>query len=384
VKKLTITSVAVAVLLSACGGSGGGSSNNNTSVKSVKVVGASLSDSGTFGYKFTVQPGSTYKVYSELIAASYGMTKFCPAYASSDGTTFVAGASGCTNYAVAGAKVNNYVSGATPTEDNPASIIKQLSDVGTAGFTANDLLIVGEASSNDAAALALAYGTPGFAALLGSLLNSATLTTYATDPATLGTLYMRALADKLVVAVETNALAKGAPRVAIVNTLDITKTPRFTKALADLSAALGSAAAAQFQALVQAWVRAYNTELTTRVTASSYASKMVVVDMYAGFNSEMGPEGLSTYGLINTTDPVCYEVVAALPGGTTLTPGTTSLSDPTVLAACTGTAAAALNLNSTTNGWEKYLFADSFHPTPYGHQLLSMVYFQAFTAKNWN
>lgn len=372
--KLTITSVVVAILVSACGGT---STDTDTSVKSVKVVGASLSDSGTFGYKFTVQPGTTYKVYSELVAANFGMTTFCPVYAF-NGTTYVPGASGCTNYAVAGAKVNNYVSGTTPTEDNPDSIIKQLTDLRVAGFTPNDLLIVGEASSNDAAALATAYGTPGFAALLGTLLDSTTLTTYAIDPATLGTLYMRALADKLVLAVETNALTKGAPRVAIVNTLDITLTPRFTKSLADLTTAFGSDAAAQFQALVQAWVTAYNTELRTKVAASSYASKMVVVDMYANFNSQMSAPG--SYGLTDTSATVCDEIVNA---SGTKAPGSTALTDPTVVAACTGTAAADLNLNSTTNGWQRYLFADSFHPTPYGHELLSVVFLRAFATKGW-
>lgn len=377
-KKLTITSVAVAVLLSACGGGGGSSSNNNTnagaSVKSVKVVGASLSDSGTFGYKFTVQPGSTYKVYSELIAANYGMTTFCPVYAF-NGTTFVAGAPGCTNYAVAGAKVNNFVAGTGVVEVAPTSIVKQLTDAGNAGFTANDLLIVGEASSNDAAALATAFltdqqsggATTQFPTLLSTLITPAS-----TDPVALGVAYMQALADKLVAAVETNALAKGAPRVAIVNTLDITLTPRVQSVLASLGSS-----ASTVQTIVRAWISAYNARLASDVAASPNASKMVVVDMYAGFNTEMSSPG--TYGLVNTTATVCDEIVT---GGTA--PGTTGLDTPSVVAACTGTAAAALNLNSTTNGWQRYLFADSFHPTPYGHQLLSMVYYQAFTAKNWN
>ena len=44
---------AAAALLSACGG--GGSDDADTKITTVKVMGDSLADSGTFGYKFTVQ-----------------------------------------------------------------------------------------------------------------------------------------------------------------------------------------------------------------------------------------------------------------------------------------------------------------------------------------
>jgi outer membrane lipase/esterase len=282
---------------------------------------------------------------------------------------------------VAGAKVNNYnATAGAVVESMPTSIIKQLADLGNAGFTPNDLLIVGEASSNDAAALASAFLTDQlaggassqFATLLATLITPASA-----DPAVLGTQYMQALAGKLISAVETHALAKGAPRVAVVNTLDITRTPRFQAVLAQVSAASGEAAAVQIQALVQAWVRAYNTELAARVAASANAGKIVVVDLFARFEAELTPP--LPYGLTNTTATICDLIVT---GGTA--PGTTGLDTPAVVQQCTDTAAAALNLNGSATGWQKYLFADSFHPTPYGHELLALVFFQSMTARGWN
>jgi phospholipase/lecithinase/hemolysin len=369
------------MLLAACGGGGDSQSSTNNKISSVKVAGASLSDSGTFGYKFTVQSttGTAYQVYSERVAAGYGMSSLCSAYTYT-GSAF-SPVAGCTNYAVAGAKVNNYnTTAGAVLETIPVSIIKQLADIGNAGYTANDLLIVGEASSNDAAALATAFlddqfsggATTEFVTLLSTLITPASA-----DPAVLGTLYMRALADKLMSAVETNALAKGAPRVAVVNTLDITKTPRFQAVLALVSTASGAAAAAQIQALVQAWVQAYNTELATRAAASANASKIVVIDLFARFEAELTPP--LPYGLTNVTATICDLIVT---GGTA--PGTTGLDTPAVVHQCTDTAAAALNLNGTGTGWQKYLFADSFHPTPYGHELLALVFFQSLTAVGWN
>jgi hypothetical protein len=96
-----------------------------TPVTSVKVVGASLADSGTFGFKFTVQPKETYK--------------------------------------------------------------------GNLLFSGAD-----------------------FSAMLATLLTPTQISDNAGDPETLGTLYMQALADKLLAAVNTNALDKGAKRVANV------------------------------------------------------------------------------------------------------------------------------------------------------------------------
>ncbi|MBU1237238.1 MAG: phospholipase [Gammaproteobacteria bacterium] len=386
--KCRITTVVATLLLAACGGGG---DDTSTSVNSVKVVGASLADSGTYGYKFTLQPAgtTTYPVYSERVAADYGMTDFCPAY-TSDGSTYAAN-SGCTNYAVAGAKVNNYsFTYAQVLENYPGSAIKQLEDVGAAGFTSRDLLIVGEASSNDAAALATAFlddqlssgATTEFPTLLATLLSDAELAANASSAVALGSLYMQKLADMLMDAVVTNALNKGAKRIAIVNTLDITMTPRFQAVLDQVSAAngggtTGDTAAAQVQALVEAWIDAYNRRLEADV--AYYSGNVVLVDLYTNFNLLLARP--ANYGLTNTTDTVCDEIVT---GGTA--PGVTSL--PVAAAACTDSAATALTpppdgSDGTADWWKTYLFSDNFHPTPYGHQLLEDIVTERLTAVGW-
>jgi len=122
----------------------------------VKVFGDSLSDSGTFGLKFTVQgtaatgAGST-DIWVDLVAKQLQTARLCP-YFTSEGQTFKSRGE-CTNYAIGGGRVN-YASNPA----DPRSIPLQLKTAaGIHGsYTADDvLLIVG--GGNDAADLAGAY-----------------------------------------------------------------------------------------------------------------------------------------------------------------------------------------------------------------------------------
>ncbi|MEY4766315.1 MAG: hypothetical protein RI907_2988, partial [Pseudomonadota bacterium] len=129
-KRFHIAAIAMACGLSACGGGGGNSEATKVSVSSVKVVGASLADSGTFGYKFTVRSasGAAPSVYSERIAGAFGKT-LCNFFASGDGGTTWSTNAGCTNYAVAGSAINfgkiaSYVFTTYPTA--PTSQLRQL------------------------------------------------------------------------------------------------------------------------------------------------------------------------------------------------------------------------------------------------------------------
>jgi outer membrane lipase/esterase len=385
-----LAAVSAAALLTACGG-GGNSGETKATITSVKVVGASLADSGTFGYKFTVQStsGTAYKVYPERIAATYGLSNLCSAYTSPDGGSTWATHSSCTNYAVAGAKVN-YTSGSTSVDTVPVSAIKQLTDMGNAGFSSGDLLIVGEAGANDAAALVTAYlstalySTTDFTTLLSSLVSPSVISANASSPATLGVLYMQALADKLVAAIKTNALDKGAPRIAVLNTLDVTETPRFQAVLAQVSTAQGATAAQSLHNLVVAWIEAYNARLASDL--APYSSKVAVVDFYTNFNAEMNDP--AQYGLTNVRATVCDQIYSAANSVTpsVATAGTTALSTPAVVGACTDSAASALTPTQNATGttwWQTYLYADNFHPTPYGHQLLAQLVAKRLTEAGW-
>jgi phospholipase/lecithinase/hemolysin len=283
---------------------------------------------------------------------------------------------------VAGAAVNNYDMTARAVLDTiPTSAIKQLVDLGNAGFASTDLLIVGEASANDTASLTSAYvqqtfyaafSTADFTTLLATLVSAADMTAYASDPTTLGTLYMQALADKLVAAVKTNALDKGAPRIAILNTLDVTMTPKFQAMLTSIAQATNAATAMSVQAMVNGWIQAYNARLASDIAA--YSSKIVIVDFYTNFTAEFTAP--AQHGLTNTMATVCDEIVT---GGAA--PGATSLDTPSVVGACTDAAASAMG--SPSNWWMSFLFADNFHPTPYGHQLLGQIVTNRLTEVGW-
>ncbi len=392
-KSFVLAAVSAAALLTACGG-GGNSGETKAKITSVKVVGASLADSGTFGYKFTVQSstGSPYRVYSERVAATYGITSLCPAY-----TANLAGRNaGCTNFAVASSSVNHVQSGASA-DNVPLSLVKQLVDVGNAGFSANDLLLVGEGSANDAADLATAYltslqlgqtasPTGAYRTLLATLITNPT-TLAALSDVQAGGLYMQLLADKLTAAIKTNALDKGAQRIVVLNTLDVTKTPKFNATMALLTANLGTSTAASIQALLQGWIRAYNTRLDTDL--SPYASKVAVVDFYTNFNAEMADP--AQYGLTDVTATVCDQVYATT-SSTPYTPsvataGSTALSTAAVVGACKDGTASAITPTQSATGtstwWQTYLYADNFHPTPYGHQLLAQLVAKRLTEAGW-
>ena len=129
-----------ALLLTACGGGGGGGDAASvdastaidvaaapdaaagttgaappvaasllSGVSRLIVVGDSLADVGTFGFKFTVQDATNpagFPVLPELVAAAYGLGAACSHYMD-DGSGGVVprGDPNCTNFAVGGARI---------------------------------------------------------------------------------------------------------------------------------------------------------------------------------------------------------------------------------------------------------------------------------------
>ncbi len=369
--KTSLLALATALALAACGG---GSSTADTtprsSINSVKVFGDSLADSGTFGYKFTVASTDGF-VYPERIAQAYGQT-LCAFY-NFNGTTFVPKTT-CTNFAIGGGVINA-ASSSNATAPSPLGIQVQLATAGSLGFTATDLALI-DGGGNDAAALVTAFLTAqatsnptNLYALLSSLLPPATvqaaLAGGASTTAQIGGAYMVALADQLAASVTTNVLGKGAQQVAILNMPAVTKTPLFQAALAQVAAgagggAAGATAAAQVEALANQWFQAYNAELASKFAAEP---RVVVIDFYSAFLDEIAHP--DQYGLTNVTTPLC--------------------SGATEFPNCTATGLSANPPTGVTdpNWWKSYAFANSFHPTPYGHQLTAQLISLALTKKGW-
>jgi hypothetical protein len=119
----------------------------------VRVFGDSLSDSGTFGLKFTVQgsaatgPGSS-SIWVDVVAAQYQKKLLCP-YFRITGSA-VATESGCTNYAIGGGRINNFTD-----PGSPLSVVVQLQTAAQihGAYTASDILLI-DGGGNDAADLA--------------------------------------------------------------------------------------------------------------------------------------------------------------------------------------------------------------------------------------
>ena len=87
---------------------------------------------------------------------------------------------------------------------------------------------------------------------------------------------------------------------------------------------------------------------------------MALVDFYTEFNTQF--QFPAQFGLTNVTKPLCVDFDAQC-------------------------SASYLSANppagQTADWWKTYAFSDGFHPTPYGHQLVSQLISRAIAAKGW-
>ena len=384
-QKFLMTACA-ALALTACGGGGndGGSTAPTPRITAVKVVGDSLADSGTFGYKFTVQgsaltgAGST-PIWPELVARHYGLA-LCPHY-----TAGAAGASStadCTNYAVGGGVINAQMA-AQP----QLAITRQLQDAGDQGYAAGDLLLV-DGGGNDASDLITAYlaaaqdGGAAFADLLGTVLDHDTLAPWRAQGAAglpqAGAAYMGALATQWVQDIQHQALDRGAPRVAVLNLPPVTLTPKVRVVLQAIAHAQGDAAASQLEALFASWVQAFNTQLAAAIEQvppnAAGDARIVLVDFAQWFSAQIAQPDQNGY--TNTTTPACPATGVDANGLPSYT-----------LSQCTASALSAMTpppgASDGSHWWQHYAFADAFHPTPYAHQHIGQLVTDTLAQAGW-
>jgi phospholipase/lecithinase/hemolysin len=370
-------STALSVLIAACGGSSA-DTTPRVAITSVKVMGDSLADVGTFGIKFTIQGNDTYP---ERIAQLYGLPKGCNFFAFT-GTTFAANpTAGCTNFAIGGGVIN--AASGPYTSQDPRIIGNQFSTANLAGnFSAKDLLII-DGGGNDAAALVTAYlaqptdAGASYQALLATVLTPAQMgalgTACAGGPtagcqaalAGAGGTYMTSLANNFYDTIQTKALDKGAQQVALLNMPGITNTPLFQGVLKQIETQAGATVRAQSEALFKGWVVAFNTQLATRAAGNA---KVALVDFYTEFNNQIASP--AQFALTNVTTPACADKGSVAATWGTCTDAFLAANPP---AGATGGA----------NWYKTWAFADGFHPTAFGHQLLSQLISRSLAVAGW-
>jgi phospholipase/lecithinase/hemolysin len=381
--RIAAASVALlgSLLVAGCGGGATADTTPTIKISAVKVFGDSIQDSGTFGYKFTVQSADNL-IYAERVAANYGQT-LCNFFVFT-GTTFAANTAktGCTNYSIGGGRITYTGAGGAA---NPLNVGTQMATYAAAGsYTASDLVII-DGGGNDAADLVGAYLTipkdaaKTYSALLGTLLTpaqiGAALQGGAATTAQIGATYMTALADKFAAQIKASVLDKGATHVVLMNMPDVSYTPRFQMVLDSIAAAsgggaAGAAARAQSQTVFQGWMTAFNTQLASKFAGND---SVIVIDFYKAFQDQVATP--AQFGLSNVKTPAC-------PIKGVGSDGLPTYDFPT----CTATALSAAPPAGVSGGadwWKSYAFSDSFHPTPYGHQLTQQLIGKALATKGW-
>lgn len=373
--KWAAVAASCAIFLAGCGGASDGSDTTpKTIAPSVKVFGDSIMDSGTFGYKFTIQsadPANPFLIFPELVAANFGVSNLCPFFRF-NGTTFIPNTA-CTNFAVGGGRVNNLTNASAPSNSVPFSITYQMA-VGSATLAPSDLVIV-DGGGNDLADLTGAYlgattptGVGTYIGLLSTLLPPATVSAIigsTPTPTSMGTAagaYAQAVGQTLAASIKANIVAKGVSKVVVVNSPDITATPKFLAILGAVAATSGTAQRDAVQGAVRAWTAAFNGALAQGLAGTN-------VQVY-DLNTEGGKisSNPAQFALTNITTPACPKV----PGGLDTTTGQASLSYPATVAAC-NSASMSANIpvgETSANWWQGYAYSDNFHPTPALHKLI--------------
>lgn len=369
--------VLAALGLTACGG------NNalppKASVGKVYVMGDSLADVGTFGFKFTVQDASNpkgFQIWTQLVANTMGVdgSQQCNVLAYANGSFGLNSAAGCTNYAIGRARI---IAGASNGgAASPLNVGVQLGMRAAAGnYSANDLVLI-DGGGNDAADLVGAYlgatsapGLQAFQAFLAQQLDAATmgaLLSQTNGGALAAGAYMQALADTFYGQIKAQVLDKGATRVAVLDMPDITLTPRFKAVLTGVAAATSTAQAQALQGAIRQWIGAFNARLASRFAGES---RVAVVPFYADLTDEVNNP--ANFQLSNATEAACPVVGRGADG-------LPEYNFPT----CTSAALDVLP-GKTPGWWKSYAFSDGFHPTPYGHQLLAASVSRALARAGW-
>lgn len=358
-----VLAIFMTVILVGCGGSGDVSPKPKFT--SQVSFGDSLSDVGSYkvglvaglgGGQFTINAASGVATnWTELVAGKLGLAAPCAAETGLDngsgaapgspaGTVIpVADNAACTGYAQGGARVTNPLGvgnkaygggGFALTVPVVTQISHHLATANAPGgkFTGKEIVFV-MAGANDVLIQAAQIG--------GGL-----------SPAS-GVAAVQTAASELAALVKTQIIANGAQHVTVINVPDIASTPYVTSIV-------NTTTRAQTAGLLDSLVTAFNGQLKADLPDSAI---VLNVDAYAASKDETANP--SKYLLTNVTSTAC------------------NLTSPSPNPLASSLACNAGNLNTGVLATDHYLFADSVHPTPYGHSLFALYVLQAMTNKGW-
>ncbi len=346
-------------------------------IAQVYVMGDSLADVGTFGFKFTVQDATNPKgfpVWTQLVANDLGLAGSAQCnFFSYAGANFLPNVKlGCTNYAIGGGRVR--VADALGGAANPQTVGTQMATRAALGAYVNSDLVLIDGGGNDVADLVAAYlgastNPSAYQTFLLQQLDLATVSALLPVPngaALAAGAYMDKLADTFYGQIKSKVLDNKASHVVVLNAPDITLTPRFQMLLGAVAEQSSPADAAALTAAIRQWTGVYNAKLKANIGTDN---RVALVDFYAELTDQVNNP--ASYGLTNVMNPVCP--VTGM--------GTDGLPDY-AFPLCTSAALDA-EPGKTAGWWKTYAFSDGFHPTPKGHTLLAASVTKALVRAGW-
>jgi len=399
--RIWMTTALGCALLAACGGDetvpGSGSPSGAPTTKGTFTAlvsfGDSLSDVGTyapatsltgngqppyFGGKFTTN-SSTGTVWVENLATTLGLV-VTPAEVGFAGqsvkcpvATQVPSLAGtCTGYGQGGSRVTDingigHSSGAL-TVPVVTQIANHLARFTT--FKSSDLIVVW-AGNNDVFAQFSAFSTAATTIKTDQALgkidaDEANRRLFAAQTAAQGE--MKKAAGELVALIKDQILAKGGKYVAVFNLPDSSQTPFGASLKANAQTAAAVPVLVSLVDTFNLWLRDGLTGVPVKIVDQNTPGK----DVYAN---------PSKYAITNNTVPACgINEISAITGGQ-VTDGSSLFCNATPNAPYNGLLRDANgNIIGDPNSWQ---FADSVHPTTWGHKIISNYVTQQLTAFGW-
>jgi outer membrane lipase/esterase len=346
----SVTLVAAAALLAACGGGDGNQSSQVTYTQMVSF-GDSLSDVGSYavgtiktlgGGRYTVNGLTTTSGpnWTELIAKQLGLPAPCAAQTGlnsvipSIARVAVTNVANCFGYAQGGARITNPVGPGNSAVGDANSALGLLTDP-VVNQIQRHLTASGGQFKPDALVTVLAGGNEVFMQLGRVAAGVDTPTGSVTKVGQAGA--------ELASYIKNLILAKGARYVVVANVPDVSQTP--------FAVAKGAAT----QQLILNMVSTFNQQLKTGLAG---VNGVLWVDAFAQNQDQIANP--APYGLSNVRNQAC---------------DTSRMALPTALVCTTQT----LIAGDTTH----YLFADDVHPTPFGYQLLARLVLKRMTEAQW-